>query len=420
MNYADHAIVRDETLDYAHYPLDHDFPLDEYRVRLERARTEMARAQLDALVITSSQVGTWFTGRDEPHSWHDRVPSRSTWFILTPDDDYLYMTPTNNHNFASARRATWVSHVREIVERTAWPRVEIWGLGQMPGIFAELGLARSRLGFELGDTMTLGLSVNDFLALREVMASAQLVDAGPAIRRLMAIQTPLEIERMRAACEAGVWIHGQVPRILHAGLTEREFFAQLGEAFTSRYGPGYEYEVDGGWDIRNAAAGEYHLYHHGVTDRVFREGDQICRGTSGASYRGYGGDVDRIWYLGSPPEVVRRWYRMTWECNRAMAAAIRPGARCSDVYAASVGIEKKYGLAPGRAGRRGHGLRNTGGLSVHPDNHTVLEPGMILSVEPMFGNRHGFYDLEDQYVVTERGAECLHELAPETLPVLGA
>ena len=53
------------------------------------------------------------------------------------------------------------------------------------------------------------------------------------------------------------------------------------------------------------------------------------------------------------------------------------------------------------------------------DNHTVLEPGMILSVEPMFGNRHGFYDLEDQYVVTERGAECLHEAAPEDLPVIG-
>jgi Xaa-Pro dipeptidase len=419
MNYADYAIGRDATLDYTHYPLEREFPLEEYRLRVTRARSEMARAGLDAMVITSGWVGRWFTGRDEPHSWHDEVPSRSTWYILTPDDDYLYMTPTNNHNFASARRGTWVSQVREIVERTEWPRVEIWGLGQMPGIFAELGLARSRLGFELGDTMTLGLSVNDFLQLRELMAGAQLVDAGPAIRRLMAIQTPLEIERMRAACEAGVWIHGQVPRLLRSGLTERAFCVQLSEAFASRFGSGYHYEVEGGWDIRNADAGEYHLYHHGVTDRMFRVGDQICRGTSGASYRGYGGDVDRIWFIGTPPDIVRRWYQMTWECNRAMAAQIKPGARCSDVYAASVVVEKKYGLAPGRSGRRGHGLRNTGGLSVHPDNHTVLEPGMILSVEPMFGNQHGFYDLEDQYVVTERGAECLHEPAPEALPVLG-
>ncbi len=419
MNYAEYAVGRDETLDYRHYPLEREFPLEEYRLRVARARSEMARAGLDAMVVTSGWVGRWFTGRDEPHSWHDEVPSRSTWYILTPDDDYLYMTPTNNHNFASARRGTWVSHVREIVERTEWPRIEIWGLDQIPGIFAELGLARSRLGFELGDTMTLGLSVNDFLRLRELLASAQLVDASPAIRRLMAIQTPLEIERMRLACEAGVWIHGQVARILRPGLTERELFGQLSEAFAARFGSGYHYEVEGGWDVRNADAGEYHLYHHGVTDRVFREGDQVCRGTSGAAYRGHEGDVDRIWYLGTPPDIVRRWYQMTWECNRAMAAEIKPGARCSDVYAASVVVEGKFGVAPGRSGRRGHGLRNTGGLSVHPDNHTVLEPGMILSVEPMFGNRHGFYDLEDQYVVTERGGECLHEPAPEALPVLG-
>ena len=418
MNYAEHAISRDETLEYVHYPLEHDFPLDEYRLRVARARTEMARAGLDALVITSGQVGRWFTGRDEPHSWHDDVPSRSTWYILTPAQDYLYMTPTNNHNFASARRSTWVSEVREIVERTEWPRVEIWGLGQMPRIFAGLGLARSRLGFELGDTMTLGLNVNDFLQLRELMAGAELADASPAIRRLMAIQTPLEIARMRAACEAGVWIHAQVPRILRPGLTERQFFAQLEEVFSAQFDVGYHYEVEGSWDIRNAEAGDYHLYHYGVTDRVFRQGDQICRGTSGAHYRGYGGDVDRIWYVGRPPEIVRRWYRLTWECNRAMAARIRPGKRCSDVYAASVEIERRYGLVPGRSGRRGHGLRNTGGLSVHPDNHTVLEPGMILSVEPMFGNAHGFYDLEDQYVVTERGAEYLHEPAPEELPVV--
>jgi GAF domain len=36
MDYAEHAIVRDETLDCTHYPLEHDFPLDEYRLRVTR------------------------------------------------------------------------------------------------------------------------------------------------------------------------------------------------------------------------------------------------------------------------------------------------------------------------------------------------------------------------------------------------
>jgi Xaa-Pro aminopeptidase len=49
---------------------------------------------------------------------------------------------------------------------------------------------------------------------------------------------------------------------------------------------------------------------------------------------------------------------------------------------------------------------------------TVLEPGMVISVEPMFATGHGYFDLEDQYLVTEHGAECLHELAPERMPVI--
>ncbi len=45
---------------------------------------------------------------------------------------------------------------------------------------------------------------------------------------------------------------------------------------------------------------------------------------------------------------------------------------------------------------------------------------MVLSVEPMLGNDHGYYDLEDQYLVTETGRECLHEPAPEELPLVPA
>ena len=45
---------------------------------------------------------------------------------------------------------------------------------------------------------------------------------------------------------------------------------------------------------------------------------------------------------------------------------------------------------------------------------------MLISVEPMFAAEHGFYDLEDQYLVTETGREALHELAPETLPTIDA
>ncbi len=418
MEYAQYALTDDETLAYPSYPLERDFPKEEYELRIGRARELMVRADLDALVITSSVVGRWFTSAHEPHSWHDQACCRSAWYILTADADYLFATPTNNHNLNTQRRATWITHVRPLVERSPWPRSEIWGIDQIPPIFHELGLNRKRLGFELGEEMTLGISFNDFLRLRELLPNASLVDGSSVIRRLMTMQTPLEIERTRLACQAGVWIHNQVPEVLRAGMTEREFMGRLSATFAARYDHRYAYRPTGNWDVRNAERGDYNLHHHIATDRVFQAGDQICRGTSGASYRGYGGDVDRIWYLGEPPAVVREAYRITWEVNRAMAEEIKPGNRCSDVYAALVRTTDRLQFPRPRAGRNGHGIHNTGDISVHPDNHTVLEPGMIVSVEPMFGNRHGYYDLEDQYLVMATGREALHDLAPEELPVI--
>ncbi len=415
---AEHEGLFDPPNDDSGYPLERDFPKEEYELRVARAREGMLSHELDALVITSASVGQWFTSRLEPHCWHDLVQSRSAWYILTHAGDYLCMTPTNNRHVNTTRRSVWVTEIRPIVERSAWPRTEIWDIEQIPPVFAELGLERGRLGFELGNNMTLGIGVNDFLRLRELLPNAQCIDGSAVIRRLMSVHTPLEIERLRLACEAGVWVHDQVPRTLRAGMTERELLGNLAARFRERWGEGYAYQPAGGWDVRNPETGDSNRYHAAITDRVYRAGDQICRGSSGASFRGYAADIDRVWFIGRPPQVVLDWYRMAWESNRAMAEAIRPGARCSDVYAAFARVAGEHGVDQARSGRCGHGLRNTGGLSVHPDNHTVLEPGMLLSVEPMFGNDHGYYDLEDQYLVTETGRMCLHEPAPEELPLV--
>jgi Xaa-Pro aminopeptidase len=215
-------------------------------------------------------------------------------------------------------------------------------------------------------------------------------------------------------------MHEQTPAILRPGMTERAFLGRLAEAFAGQFGDGYAYRPTGAWETRNPATGDSNFFHAVATERVFKAGDLLCRGNSGVSYRGYPGDVDRIWSIGRPSPEVERLYRITWECNRAMAESIRPGARCSEVFAAGAAVEARHGLPPRLVGRVGHGIWNAGGLSVHPDCQTALEPGMILSVEPMFGDEHGFFDLEDQYLVTEAGHEALHDVAPERLPVIDA
>jgi Xaa-Pro dipeptidase len=415
------AHLYDGWLDIPGSALERDFPEEEYELRKARARALMASDGLDALVVTSSGIGSWFTSRREPHEWHDVCQARSAWYILMPDTDHLFMSPTaGGEHMNTTRRSTWVSEIGAIVERTDGDRHEIWALEQIPEIFAELGIEAGRLGFELGDCMTLGMNLNDFLRLRELVPHASLVDASAIFRRLMSIHTPFEIENVREACRVGVEMHATVGELLRVGLTERELFEALRCSFEATFGDDsrLEYQAQGVWDVRNPARADSPMFHAVTTDHRYDVGDVVFRGWSGVWCMGYIADIDRVWSVGRPSRKALEMYRVAWESNRAMAAAIRPGATCADVYAAGTAVEQRNGLPERLTGRTGHGLRNTGGLSVHPGNRTTLEPGMILSVEPMYATEHGFFDLEDQYLVVDDGAEALHEPAPEEMPVV--
>jgi Metallopeptidase family M24/Cyclic nucleotide-binding domain len=103
---------------------------------------------------------------------------------------------------------------------------------------------------------------------------------------------------------------------------------------------GYTYDAEVAWDVRNRMTGDSNLFHGTATDRIYKIGDYVARGTSGVSYRGYPGDLDRGWSLGSPSPEVIRFYQIAWECNQAMAEMIKPGNRCSDIYAACAEVER--------------------------------------------------------------------------------
>ena len=97
-----------------------------------------------------------------------------------------------------------------------------------------------------------------------------------------------------------------------------------------------------------------------------------------------------------------------------MAAALRPGVKCSDIHRLVVAAIERAGASVDRpeklvGSRFGHGqgMLITEPPNINPRDHTVLEPGMVLSTEP--GIRlDGVYCLwEDVHVITEGGHEQL-------------
>jgi Xaa-Pro aminopeptidase len=135
----------------------------------------------------------------------------------------------------------------------------------------------------------------------------------------------------------------------------------------------------------------------------------------GVLLEGYCSDMTRTVHLGRP--TSREWdvYHSVLEAQQAGVAAARPGVRCGDVDEAARSVLRKARLDKWFTHSTGHGV----GLEIHEGprlaarQEQVLEPGMVVTIEPgvylpgEFGVR-----IEDMVLVTETGGEVLTAASP--------
>jgi Xaa-Pro aminopeptidase len=148
--------------------------------------------------------------------------------------------------------------------------------------------------------------------------------------------------------------------------------------------------------------------HHETGDRVLQEGDTIVIDI-GASLDSYKSDITRMVHLGRPSDEVIAVYDAVLEANTMARQAAVAGKTAREVDLSARETLEKAGYGPYFVHRTGHGL----GLETHEPpwitstSQTVLEPGMVFSIEP------GVYivgklgiRIEDIVVVTD--GECLN------------
>jgi len=84
-------------------------------------------------------------------------------------------------------------------------------------------------------------------------------------------------------------------------------------------------------------------------------------------------------------------------------------------------VLEKGGAIGNSVGRMGHGLgmELTEWPSVTPDDNTLLEPGMILTLEPGMTFAPGKQMVhEENIVITEEGARMLSSRASSEMPII--
>lgn len=368
------------------------FSADEYRQRYARLQAALGEIGADALLVTDEASFNYFTGYIAAHPWVSY--SRNLIAILPRESPPLLIVPASLE--AQAREQTWIEEVR------TFDTIGFAPVAEMAAAFQDRGLAAARIGAELGYEQRLGISVLDYQRLQETLPKATFVDGAPAIWSLRMRKSPAEVAALREACRITDAALAQLFAELTPEMTERDMARRLGVLLLE----GGADRID--WIMMTSGTGQYHRTFGVPRRRRLEPGDMVWMDVS-AVVDGYRADYDRIAVLGGPTPEQERLQAIVHEATQAGIAAIQPGAPVAGVVEAVNTVLVGAGFAPRTGGRIGHGLglQSTEPPDVSLADPTVLEPGMVITVEPALVFEHGIYQVEQNIAVTDTGHEVL-------------
>jgi len=382
-------------------PAARGFELIEFESRMLRAQSQMTARKLDAVVITAPHNWRYFAGFTTQF-WES--PTRPWFLILPRTGEPIAVIPTIGE---PGMAKTWVSDIR------TWPapQPEDDGVSLMAQVLMEYPRTYGRIGWEMGRESVIRMPIADFDRIRSACPELEFADASPLIWRLRMVKSAAEISKIERVCQIGSDAYAALPGQLSAGMNEHEIARIFRTELTRQGADAIPFMAV------TAGAGGYDQIIVGPNDRDLVEGDVLFIDL-GATYEGYFCDFDRNFACGEIDDETRRTQDIVWRATEAGIAAARPGATPADLAAAMVSVMSDAGASGGNVGRLGHGLGLQ--LTEPPSNmmgeETVLEPGMVMTIEPGMDYGDGKMLVhEENVVITEDGCQLLTTRAPREM-----
>lgn len=386
---------------------DRGFDPSEYEQRLARAQRAMEGAGIDALLLTGEADIRWFSGFLTAF-WQS--PTRP-WFLVVPRHGKpVAVIPSIGE---PCMRRTWLDDVR------SWssPHPDDDGVSLLADALLEAVGPTGSVGVPMCQGTQLRMPLSDWDHLRQRLATVQWHDAGPLVSGLRMVKSPAEVAKIARVCTAASAAFARVPELLQSGMSDVEAFRAFRIACLHAGVDDVDYLVGA------AGQGGYGDIISPPSGRTLRDGDVLILDT-GCSIDGHFCDFDRNWSVGDAGAAAQRAYAVSWEATEAGLEAVRPGVRCDELFSTMDRVMAPHACsADGAVGRLGHGLGTqlTEPPSIVPHDRTVLQPGMVITLEPGFAFAPDRWMVhEENLVVTDTGYELLSERAAPTLPRLAS
>ena len=380
------------------------FTVNEYENRLESIQKLMFEAKMDAILLTTQVDIEYYTGFK---SQFFQSPTRP-WYVLIPSSGKpKAIIPTIGE---SGMRATWIDDIQTWTS----PNPEDDGVSILLSTIKSLMVNHKSLGVPKTLESTLRMPLEDYETLVNKLPGIEIKDANKIMRRVRFIKSEAEIDKIRYIC-----------RITSQGFIDLEGFLRAGESEQENCRRFKQHLLKLGVDdapyiVSGSGQEGYGSIIMGPTDKIIEEGDLFIIDT-GSVFDSYYCDFDRNYAFGSISEKAKKAYRVTYEATEAGFKAAQVGNTTSDIFNAMNNVLQKGGALGNTVGRLGHGLGMQ--LTEWPSNtasdNTVLEPGVVLTLEPGMAFLPGKEMVhEENIVITEDGPEWLSIRAAEELPII--
>lgn len=250
------------------------------------------------------------------------------------------------------------------------------------------------------------------------LTGADFVPFDEAFDRMLHSKSDSEIALIRESARWGGRAHRLLQDYTRVGLTEteveqrasnqasEELIAEYGGAYRSMSGMGRS----GPYATYRGQVGPHSAFPHAINiNAVFREGDTLVTGAACPMF-GYTSELERTMFMGEPSAEQRRYFGHMLALQDLAIDACRAGDPCSLVDRKVRGYFEAHDLWPTWRHHVGHniGIRYHEGPFLDIGDETVMQPGMLFTVEPgVYVPGLGGFRHSDTILVTDGDPEFL-------------
>lgn len=258
------------------------------------------------------------------------------------------------------------------------------------------------------------LKVSSYLKYLTEIPGLEMIPLSNLIEKLRRVKDSNEIDYLIKSSLIATQSFRQIIQDIADGISEIDLSAQLNHRLRQNGA------IKESFDLIVTSGERTTLIHGKPSEKVIKKNEFILI-DFGCIYHMYHSDCTRTLLIGNTNQEQQKIYDLIKKVQEKTLDQIEPGKRCCDLdlFARNLIGENGYGKYFQHS--LGHGV----GLDIHemprlsPNDQTLLEPGMVVTIEPgIYIPGIGGVRIEDTVLITETGYKNLTLLPKELNPEL--